>query len=106
MVPNVSCFDIRSLLIVLEKPYDSSLKSLNAFVGQYFEIVSYYYVHCVQAGRAKTGLSKHLPNSDPVTGSIRHRSPGAWELTVDLGRDAAGRRRRKYLTAVSITSDI
>ena len=33
-----------------------------------------------------------------MNGSIRQRTPGSWELTVDLGRDARGRRRRKYVT--------
>ena len=33
-----------------------------------------------------------------MNGSLRQRSPGSWELTVDLGRDARGKRRRKYLT--------
>ena len=30
-----------------------------------------------------------------MTGSIRKRSPGSWELTVDLGRDANGKRIRR-----------
>ena len=30
--------------------------------------------------------------------SIRQRSPGSWELTVDQGRDTRGKRRRKHLT--------
>ncbi len=33
-----------------------------------------------------------------MKGSIRQRSAGTWELTVDLGRDPIGRRRRKYHT--------
>ena len=33
-----------------------------------------------------------------MKGSLRQRSPGSWELTVDLGRDPLGRRRRKHLT--------
>ena len=33
-----------------------------------------------------------------MNGSIRQRSPGSWQLTVDLGRDLRGRRRRKYVT--------
>ena len=33
-----------------------------------------------------------------MNGSIRQRSPGTWELTVDVGRDLAGKRRRKYVT--------
>ena len=33
-----------------------------------------------------------------MKGSLRQRSPGSWELTVDLGRDAYGKRRRKHLT--------
>ena len=29
-----------------------------------------------------------------MKGSFRQRSPGFWELTVDLGRDPLGGRRR------------
>ena len=31
-----------------------------------------------------------------MTGSIRKRSPGSWELTIDLGRDANGKRIRRF----------
>ncbi|MEE3015173.1 MAG: site-specific integrase, partial [Chloroflexota bacterium] len=30
-------------------------------------------------------------------GSIRRRSKNSWELTVDLGRDSFGRRKRRYV---------
>ena len=33
-----------------------------------------------------------------MKGSLRQRSPGSWELTVDMGRDALGKRLRKSLT--------
>ena len=33
-----------------------------------------------------------------MQGSIRQRSPGSWEITLDVGRDGAGRRRRRYKT--------
>ena len=33
-----------------------------------------------------------------MKGSLRQRSPGSWELTVDKGRDARGKQRRKHLT--------
>ena len=33
-----------------------------------------------------------------MQGSIRQRSPGSWELAVELGRDEFGRRRRRYRT--------
>lgn len=33
-----------------------------------------------------------------VKGSIRQGSPGSWELTVDIGRDALGKRRRRHAT--------
>ena len=33
-----------------------------------------------------------------MKGSLRQRSPGSWELTVDTGRDALGKRRRRFLT--------
>ena len=33
-----------------------------------------------------------------MKGSLRQRSPGAWEITVDLRRDPLGRRQRKDLT--------
>ena len=32
-----------------------------------------------------------------MNGSIRRRSKSSWELTVDLGRDSNGRRRRRYM---------
>ena len=32
-----------------------------------------------------------------MDGSIRRRK-GSWELTVDLGKDASGKRLRKYVT--------
>ena len=34
-----------------------------------------------------------------MKGSIRQRSPGTWELTIDAGRDPLGKCRRKYVTA-------
>ena len=33
-----------------------------------------------------------------MRGSVRRRGRGAWELTVDVGRDAEGRRVRQYRT--------
>ena len=33
-----------------------------------------------------------------MKGGIRQRSPGTWELTLNLGRDAQGIRRRRSLT--------
>ena len=33
-----------------------------------------------------------------MKGSIRQRSPGSWELTIDMGRDALGKRCRKHVT--------
>ena len=33
-----------------------------------------------------------------MKGSLRQRSPGSWELTVETGRDASGKRRRRYFT--------
>ena len=33
-----------------------------------------------------------------MKGSLRQRSPGSWELTIDTGRDALGKRQRKFLT--------
>ncbi len=33
-----------------------------------------------------------------MKGSIRQRSPGAWEITLSLGYDAAGRRTRRSVT--------
>ena len=32
-----------------------------------------------------------------MNGSIRHRSKGTWELTIDMGKDGNGKRRRKFL---------
>ena len=33
-----------------------------------------------------------------MKGSLRQRSVGSWELTIDLERDALGKWRRKFLT--------
>jgi integrase len=33
-----------------------------------------------------------------MNGSIRSRGKGTWELTLDLGRDAEGKRKRKFVT--------
>ena len=33
-----------------------------------------------------------------MRGSLRQRSAGSWDLTVDLGRDPFGKRRRRYVT--------
>lgn len=32
-----------------------------------------------------------------MNGSIRRRSKDSWELTIDLGRDAGGKRKRKFV---------
>ena len=32
-----------------------------------------------------------------MNGSIRSRGKGTWELTIDLGKDASGKRRRKFV---------
>ena len=32
-----------------------------------------------------------------MNGSIRSKGKGTWELTIDMGRDAAGKRRRKFV---------
>lgn len=33
-----------------------------------------------------------------MNGSIRRRSKGSWELTIDLGQDADGKRKRKFVS--------
>ena len=33
-----------------------------------------------------------------MTGSIRRRSKNSWELAIDLGRDAGGKRKRKFVS--------
>ena len=33
-----------------------------------------------------------------MKGSIRQRTPGSYELTIDMGRDELGRCRRKFVT--------
>ena len=33
-----------------------------------------------------------------MKGSLRQRSPGSWELTIDTGRDALGKRQRRFVT--------
>ena len=32
-----------------------------------------------------------------MNGSIRKRGKGTWELNINLGRDASGKRRRKFV---------
>ena len=32
-----------------------------------------------------------------MNGSIRQRSKGTWELTIDMGKDGNGKRRRKFV---------
>ena len=32
-----------------------------------------------------------------MNGSIRKRGKGTYELTIDLGRDAKGKRKRKFV---------
>ena len=32
-----------------------------------------------------------------MNGSIRQRSKGTWELTIDMGKDGHGKRRRKFV---------
>ena len=39
-----------------------------------------------------------------MKGSIRQRTQGSYELTIDLGRDALGKRRRKYVTVQGTNS--
>ena len=47
----------------------------------------------------------HHSSSEPtlevclMRGSVRRRSRGAWQLTVDVGRDAGGERIRQSRTA-------
>lgn len=33
-----------------------------------------------------------------MNGSIRRRTKGSWELTIDLGYDAGGKRKRKFVS--------
>ena len=40
-----------------------------------------------------------------MKGSIRRRSKNSWELTLDLGRDAQGRRQRKFVAVKGSKSD-
>ena len=41
-----------------------------------------------------------------MNGLIRQRSPGTWELTLDLGRDVSGKWRRKYVTVRGSRRDV
>ena len=52
--------------------------------------------HMVREGPARDSRSRDgkRHREVPVKGSLRQRSTGSWELTVDLGRDPLGRRRR------------
>ena len=40
-----------------------------------------------------------------MRGSARHRGRGSWELTVDLGRDAGGKRIRRFRTVRGTRKD-
>lgn len=40
-----------------------------------------------------------------MNGSIRSRGKGTWELTIDLGRDADGKRRRKFVSVKGSKSE-
>jgi integrase len=40
-----------------------------------------------------------------MRGSARHRGRGSWELTVDLGRDAGGKRIRRFRTVRGTRTD-
>ena len=40
-----------------------------------------------------------------MQGSIRKRGKGSWELTIDLGRDAQGKRRRKFVNVKGKKAD-
>ena len=40
-----------------------------------------------------------------MKGSIRRRTKNSWELTLDLGRDAQGRRQRKFVAVKGSKSD-
>ncbi len=60
--------------------------------------------HEKQVERLLAEIRDKLPGAydqDPfgalIQGSIRQRSPGSWELTINLGRDLRGKRRRKHV---------
>ena len=40
-----------------------------------------------------------------MKGSIRRRSKGRWEITIDLGRDAQGKRLRKFVNVTGKKAD-
>ena len=40
-----------------------------------------------------------------MKGSIRRRSKNSWELTIDLGRDANGKRLRKFMNVQGLKAD-
>ena len=40
-----------------------------------------------------------------MNGSIRRRSKDSWELTIDLGRDASGKRQRKFVNVKGKRAD-
>ena len=40
-----------------------------------------------------------------MKGSIRRRSKDSWEISIDLGRDAEGNRRRKFLNVKGKKAD-
>ena len=40
-----------------------------------------------------------------MKGRIRRRSKNSWELTIDVGRDAQGRRQRKFLSVQGKKAD-
>ena len=41
-----------------------------------------------------------------MRGSVRRRSRGSWELTVDLGRDAGGKRIRQFRTVRGTKAEV
>ena len=41
-----------------------------------------------------------------MNGSIRRRAKGSWELCIDLGHDADGKRRRKFVAVKGNKTDV
>ena len=42
-------------------------------------------------------ITTRFDGVDTMQGSIRRRSKNSWEITLDLGRNAQGKRLRKYV---------
>ena len=57
--------------------------------------------NCPAANSRTKGTPRTARRSRPGGGTMRQVRPGIWKLTVDLGRDSTGRRRRTSRTVAA-----